>query len=390
VTKNPSNEEHNKEFRLSANNVNWVENLIVLWKWKYFVIIATLLPTLIAGLIFTILLKNYKVFYTYDIELGARDFSIIENAFYSAKNLGKLTEKMNQEELKTYKDKLLQAGRIGKIKKYIHFEIQPSYIMSLISSDNVNVRDLNSVQQEKGTSLTIHIEAKSAKGLTEISLICKENFEQIIPLYLEKKYLIDTICNFKTKLADIENERYPLSLKLEAEKAALEKFKKNTYEITDKLPSEIIVQFNNPDNMQYLPLPYQIQAAETQVINLEKQVEINNDEYKHYTTLLKVTEDIYNKISDLMASNGTFLQLHSFLIDALTKYDENNQRDYLSSYIKRVENKIMITAPLSEQPEVYSVSNGAVKKTAIVCILSLILSIFTSFLLESFPQKATD
>jgi hypothetical protein len=142
--------------------------------------------------------------------------------------------------------------------------------------------------------------------------------------------------------------------------------------------------------MQYLPLPYQIQAAETQVINLEKQVEINNDEYKHYTTLLKVTEDIYNKISDLMASNGTFLQLHSFLIDALTKYDENNQRDYLSSYIKRVENKIMITAPLSEQPEVYSVSNGAVKKTAIVCILSLILSIFTSFLLESFPQKATD
>ena len=70
-----------------------------------------------------------------------------------------------------------------------------------------------------------------------------------------------------------------------------------------------------------------------------------------------------------------------FLTDTLAEYKEDEQQllDYLKAYIKRIENKIANVIPLVEKPNVYSVTKGTVKKSAIVFVIALMMSVFASF-----------
>jgi len=43
--------------------------------------------------------------------------------------------------------------------------------------------------------------------------------------------------------------------------------------------------------------------------------------------------------------------------------------------------------PLVERPNVYLVAKGTVKKSAIVFVIALMLSVFAAFLLEGFKQN---
>ena len=191
-------------------------------------------------------------------------------------------------------------------------------------------------------------------------------------------------------MAAIEEARYISNLKLERKKATLEKLKASGSEDLDKLPSGIVLQFNNvgDSNMPYLPLPYQVQAAETQIINLEEQIRANKEGYDHYAALLKLNEKLFSYANKIMSSNYTLGQFCPFLTDALAEYKDNEQIvDYLNAYIKRIENKIANTIPLVEKPKVYPIAKGTAKKSSIVFVASLMMSVFAAFLLEGLEKN---
>ncbi len=191
-------------------------------------------------------------------------------------------------------------------------------------------------------------------------------------------------------MADIEEARYTLDLELERKKSTLEKLKNSGTEDLSRLPSDIVLQFDNVgDNSAYLPLPYQIQAAKTQLINLEEQIRANKEMYTYYTDLLNLNEKLFSYVKKVMPSYSTFEQFHSFLTNTLAEYNENEQQllDYLNAYIKRIENKIVNVIPLVERPKVYSIAKGTVKKSAIVFAVALMMSVFVAFLLEGLKKS---
>ena len=379
-----------KEANIYEDEINLIDYFLVLWKRKWFVFIASVLPPLVVGLAIFIGPRDYKIAYTYNMEMDEKGFKVLEDTFYSTENLEKLAEKLQASGFNEYTKRIEEVGTNEGLKWSVSFEISPSYFEVIEPSKAENLDELQMFQEATGSLLIMRVGAQSKENIREIASVCRNNFEQIIPLYSEREELNNKIISLKEKMAGIEETRYTLNLELERKKSTLEKLKNSGTEDLSRLPSDIVLQFDNVgDNSAYLPLPYQIQAAETQIINLEEQIRANKENYDYSAHLLKLNEKLFSHVKKVMPSYCTLEQFHSFLTNTLAEYNENEQQllDYLKAYIKRIENKIANVIPLVERPKVYPVAKGTVKKSAIVFAVALMLSMCVAFLLEGFKKS---
>jgi hypothetical protein len=62
---------------------------------------------------------------------------------------------------------------------------------------------------------------------------------------------------------------------------------------------------------------------------------------------------------------------------------EEELMHYLNAYIKKIENAISANTPIVEEPRIYSVPKGSLKKTVIVFVALLMITTFGAFLLEA-------
>ncbi len=405
-SKKQTTDDVREEASIYEDEINLMDYFVVLWKRKWFVFIASVLPPLVVGLAIFIGPRDYKIAYTYNMELDENAFKILENKFYSTENLEKLAEKLQASGFNKYTKRIEEAETNEGLKWSVSFEISPSYFEAIEPSKAKNLDELQKFQEATGSLLIMRVGAQSKENIREIASVCRNNFEQIIPLYSEREELNNKIISFKEEMAGIEETRYTLNLQLERKKSTLEKLKNSGPEGLDELPSNIVLQFNiepskakDPNELQefqnfgnnsaYLPLPYQIQAAETQLINLEEQIRANKEMYTYYTDLLNLNEKLFSYVKKVMPSYSTLEQFHSFLTNTLAEYNENEQQllDYLKAYIKRIENKIANIIPLIERPKVYPLAKGTVKKSAIVFAVALMLSVFAAFLLEGLKKS---
>jgi hypothetical protein len=371
------------------DEIDLMDYFAVLWKRKTFIFLATVLPTMLVGITLYLYPKSYTISYLYNMGLDEKSFRSLENMFYSEENLDKLTESLQKKELNKYALKLTSATTIEGLKNLISFEISPSYFEAIKPSAAKNVEELQKIQQIRGSLLDMSVKGKSDENIRESASVCRENFEQIIPLYWEREGLTAKIISLKGKMADIEEERYLLNLQLNRKISTLEKLKKTGAANTDKLPSDIVVQFNNAGgDSAYLPLAYQIQAAETQIINLEEQVRTNKEMYLYYTDLFKINEKLLGHAKEAIPSNYTLEQFHSFLLATLNEYKDAKSIDYLNAYIKHIENKMANALPLIEKPKIIPVAKGTVKKSGVVFLIAFMIAVITAFLQGCFKKTA--
>jgi hypothetical protein len=75
------------------------------------------------------------------------------------------------------------------------------------------------------------------------------------------------------------------------------------------------------------------------------------------------------------------------LAGLVDRYESKELKDYLSSLIKKIDNRISAGVPITERPRIYAVSKGTVKKSAIVFAISLMISIFAAFLCEGIRKS---
>jgi hypothetical protein len=371
------------------DEVSLIDYFIVLWKRKWFICLASVLPALIVGLAIFIWPRDYTITYTYNMGLDEKAFRVLEDTFYSEENIEKLVKKLQASGLKEYAQKLAKAQTSQGLKKIVSFEVSPAYFESEKPSGAKNIEELLKIQQVRGTLLLMCVKVRYGKNVREIASVFRKNFEEIIPLYSERGDLKQNIMALKEKMAAVEDTRYTLNLQLERKKSTLEELRKLGSEGLDKLSNNIVLQFNDVgDSSTYLPLPYQIQATETQTINLEEQIRANKELYDYYAGLLKLNEKLFNCVEKIMPSNYTLGQFRSFLTDTLVEYKDSRQiTDYLNAYIKRIENKMANTVPLVEKPKVYPVAKGMVKKSGIVFVAAFMLSVFVAFLLEGLTKN---
>ena len=368
--------------------INLTDYFLVLWKRKWFIFLASVLPALAIGLFLFLQPRDSKVSYTYNI--GEKAFKVLEDKFYSMENLEKLVEKLQKGGFGKYANELAETKTAKELKEFISFEISSSSYLEVIrQSEAKDLEELKNIQQVQGILLVMRMEIKAEENIQEIALVCRKNFEQIIPLYSVREELNNKIMSLREQLASIEEERYSSNMQLERKKSTLEKLKNSGSGGTDKLPNDIVLQFGNVGGGAYLPSSYQIQAAETQIINLEEEIVANEEMYRYYGELLNLNEKLFDYIETVMPSYCTLEQFHLFLLDRLAEHNKENPQllDYLKAYTKRVENKMANAVPLIEKPKVCLVEKGTIKKSGIVFAISLTASVFAALFLEGLKKS---
>ncbi len=387
-----------EETNLYEDEVNLIDYFRVLWKQKYFILSATVLPVLFVVTILLLWPRTYKVTYVYDVRddidvpndvqnkisewnLNEKNYQVLLSRFYSEENLSKLKDKFQKNELKKYAEQLNSSH--DELKKLVGFEIVPPFFD--ISRLNItNIDQIDRIKNIEASLLNVTITGKMKEDMYKISSVIQDNIENGMLLYMAKEQLSSYIREYNGKLADIERNKFSLELALKNNNEILAELKKVNAGISDNKQDNIILQFNVGEQSQYLPLSYQIQAAEFKRIELEERIKTNEEKYEYYKELLDLNNRILAELNNKLSGNYSTEQFKSFLTGLTASYEKPQLKDYLSSYIKKIENRISASKPVTENPKIYPVAKGTIKKSGTVFAAALVISIFAAFLREDF------
>jgi len=390
------------------DEIDMIDYIRVFWKRKWFILLGSVIPGLIVGLISFFQPRDYIITYTYDVKdytydvedqfgdqtitnvsnwnLDEKNYKVLLNRFYSEGNLSRIRTRLQREGLNEYAEQISKARGVKDLEELVKFEALPPYIDLSKVKETDPIR-LEQIRQLKALLLNVTIKGSPRKDISKIASVIGDNIENTIPVYSVAEQLNLSIREFKGKMARIEKDRFASQLALKKGNAMLAKLKHIKTETLAKTESDITLQFDVGSRFEYLPIEYQIQTAESRIIQLEETVKDNEEKYKYYKDLLSLNKELLAEAKNKSSSAYMIQQFHSFLIELVKGIEKEQLKDYLNSYVKAVENRIAAGVPITEYPVIYAVSKGIVKKTAIVFAIALMLSVFGAFLLEGLKKS---
>ena len=383
-----------QEKNACEDEINLIDYFLVLWKYKWFVLLGSILPALIVGLALFFTPNRYEITYVYDVrgdvrgdisgwDLNEKNYNIFVSSFYSEENSNKIINKLRENRLNEYAELLSNSnGLLGLVK----FEPSPSYI----NLSKVEITDSEQLEQFRKLTaqlLNVTIVGRFKERLLKIASVVRDDIEEVMPIYSIQREVINTINEYRAKMGNIEKSRFNVELDLKRNKAVFTKLKEIEVGVLDKTEDNVALQFDVGSKSTYLPLGYQIRAAEANIIKLEANIRENAEKYSYYKNLLALNEKLSAELEKSVPSYYTIQQFHSYLTELVASYETKELKDYLASYIKGIENRISVSVPVSENPKMHSISKGTVKKSGLVFVIALMLSAFAAFLSEGLKKN---
>jgi len=405
--------------------INLIDYFRVLWKRKWFILLGSIIPTLIVGLIIFFLPRDYTTTYTYDVKdqfrdrsgdrsgdqsgdqpgdrfrdqfrdqtvvdvsnwnLNEKNYTVLLNRFYSKENLSRILTRLQQASLSEFAESISNTSETKEIEKIVKFEALPPYI-DLSKVKETDPIKLEKIGQLKALLLNMTVTASSQKDISKIASVIRDNLENIVPVYLVAEQLNLSTREFKAKMAGIEKDKFALQLALKKSNSVLAKLKNVKTETLNKTEGDIMLQFDVGGRSEYLPIEYQIQTVESRIIQLEETIKDDENKYGYYKDLLSLNEKLFAEVKNKASSGYAIEQFRLFLLESVKEVEKEELKNYLSSYTKKVENRIAASTPVIENPSIYAVSKGTVKKTTIVFVISVMISVFAAFLLEGIRRS---
>ncbi len=372
--------ENRREQSCNQNNeINLVDYLRIILKRKYFIFSCSVLPALLFGIILFISPKNCKVTYNYDLRQENKELKILLDKLNDFENPNKLIAELEKDEIPARDRKILlesffDSENLNKLAAELKQNGFDEYAREL-SGEKIQTGISN-------TLLTMTVNGKSGEDIEKISSIVRDNFETNLLTYAAKQELSSNISILKTRIADIEGNRFSIELELDNQKTILTKLKNMASADTNKIRDGIVLQFDNAyENRAFLPWEYQARAAEANIIYIEETIKSNLKKTSHCKTLIELNEKLLNDLRK--SAPGNTLEFNSFLINMKGNYQNTEFENYVNSYINELENAISAYTPLIENPKIVFASKSILKKSTIIFILLLIISMFLAFLLEA-------
>lgn len=399
------------------DEINLMDYVLVLWKRKWFIFFASVSPALLVALAIFLGPRDYKTTYTYDVRdqstnpstspftfpftspstspstmevsnwnLNEKNYTILLSRFYSRENLDRIINRLQQAGFNEYAESMSNAREKGQLENLLKFEVSPPFI-DMAETKETDVAKLEAIRSLEAQLLSLTITANSKEDIHEISSVIIDNLETVTPVYLVAELLNRSAREFKARMAGIEKNKFSLQLALRMTNSALAKLKEMDTEALNIVRSDVMLQFDVGGKSEYLPVRYQIQAAESKAIELEETLTDNENRYEYYQDLVDLNEKFLAEVQSEALSGCTMQQFHSYLLDSAKELEKEELKDYVSSYTKDIENRIAVGKAVIENPSIYALPKGTAKKSGMVFVTALMLSVFAAFLLEGFKQN---
>lgn len=390
-----------EESHVYEDEINLMEYFLVIWKHKWFILACSVLPALIVGLSTYMSPRSYVVTYTYDVSddaggyakddvsnwnLNEKNLNILQSRFYSEESLDKIVS--NLQEVKVDEYTWQDNNSSIDISRHVKFTVLPPFVDLF----KVKVTDSDQIEKLRGMEaslLRMTITGKPKEVLKNIALAVRSNFEEVIPLYMIQEQLSADINEFNREMARIECSRFNVELSLKNSAKKLAGLKKIDISSTVNNKSNIVLHFNTSEQSRYLPLSCQIQSLESEIVELNGTISTDESNYKYYEDMSGLITRMVAELNDKLSSgqNNTIALFKSYLIDQINETEKQELKDYLSSYLKRIENRISASAPVSDNPAISPMPKGLARKLSMTFATAFVLSIIASFLLNSINQR---
>lgn len=338
------------------DEIKLIDLCLVLWKRKLFILLATVLPTLCLAGALILGPQKYQTTYVFDVndwQLNEKKLHLLYGQFYSKESLTRIAQKLKPY-ISSLKDQPAFEGR--NLEKRIQLQETGRSSLHLTVTDNSieNARSLGTI---------------ACNTITDFALL---------PIIQEEMY--STLKELNRLLADFERNRFDLQLNLNYTAETLQALKKLSVSTPAASHENITLQLDhNEQQLYYLPLSYQIQAAESKRIELEETIKINNEKYNYYKDLVDLNNKVLLELNTKLSSDYTTDQFLAFLTGLLSSTEKPQLKDYLSSYARTIENKISASKSVSERSKIISLNQGIAKKLSFVFSACLALSMLISF-----------
>ena len=372
-----------------ADEIDLMEYFMLLWRHKYLVVAGSILPTLIIGLVLFSGPRNYKLTYTYsNWELDDKSFEMFLDGFYSGENLDRIIRKLKDKGFEKYAVSIGAAGAGGRksLQGLIHFEVWPPY-MDLSKMTGKDASQMAELRKLTLLLVKMTITAEPKSDVAAIASIIRNNVENTAPLFEIERELIVEVNGYRTKMMRIEENRFGLELSLKTKTNILAQLKDIKVEVPETNETNFTLQFDVGTRSEYLPLAYHIRAAETGIVELKEEARQKEEEYTYYEELMALNEKLLAEIRNSKSSEYTVGYFHSFLGELAGSSEKPEVKDYLDAYIKKLENRMLSRAPVTDTPKTYSLGRGTAKKTGIAFAVFLMISVFAAFLREGVCRR---
>jgi len=353
----------------------------LLWRRRFLILFGSLLPALAVGAVLHFWPSTYTATFVYERPLTESQYNVLLRRFYSSENLEKIADRLGEQGLADYAEKLTHMDAEQSLETLIRFSVSPAYPKRLLTTDPATSELISKFE---APLLHIEITGGSREIVTKVAGVITDNFEKVLPIYDIRNDVQESIRKFTTLAAEIEEKRFALTLDLQQEQAKLEKL-----EALGEAPSEgaggnITIQFTDvQESREFLPLPYQRRAVQSKIIDVQAMLDSDTKKYAYYDGVLKLNDRIFQEIERGIPTYYTVEQFFEFLGGEFLECQKDaSVADYMKSYIRKTQNLVQVNTRAGERPVVYPLPKRMVSRAVLTLVVFLMVTAFAAVALE--------
>ena len=352
----------------------------ILWHQRFLLACGSLLPAIVVAMAIHFWSVKYTTTFVYERPLTESEYNVLMRRFYSSENLGKIVARLRESGIVDYAVKLEQAETEQALQRLIQFRVSPAYPTRLQTTDpNTSER----IGLFKAKLCYIDIAGGSKSDMSAVSDVVTANFENVLPIYDIRNDLLESIQEFKKLAAEIEDNRFTLTVDLQKEKTRLEKLSSLAGAPAGTDPDNLVLQFTEVDeSREFLPLSYQKRAVQSKIIDLQETLSSDEEMYNYYLKVLEVDGRFLGEITKSLLTSYTVQQFLDFLEAQLAACQQVELADYMKSYIRKTQNLTLVNTRAGEKPVVYPVSKHLLKRSVLTLVVLGMMTTFIAVALE--------
>jgi len=359
--------------------------LHLLWMHRFMIAAMSVTPAVAVAALLSLWPPKYTATFVYERQLSESQHTVLLRRFYSQENLDKIIRRLREQKLADYAGRLDKARVRQSFDKLIRFEVAPMYPKRLQTTDPTTSAQISAFQARL---MSVKVIGDSEQQVLKAGAIMTDNVESILPLYDIRNELKESIQRYQTLAAQVEDNRFTLTVNLQMEQAKLQKLKGVDGVATQAPQDNIVLQFTDVKNSsEFLPLANQVLAVQSRIIDLQETLAADTEKYGFYLKVLDLNGRLLKQIEESLLTDYTVQQFMTFLSEQLPACKEDTVADYLKSYIRKTENLIQVNTRAGEKPVVYPVSRGPVKNGVSTFVVFLMIALFTAVLSEYRHQR---
>jgi hypothetical protein len=369
-----------KETSSVGDEIDLSAYLAILWKRRRFIIVCSVLPSLIFALFLVASPSDCRVSYTFDIGLDEEARRISDNQLFGAGDMDILNRKSEED----------HQSDDGSQKLLLQAFHEPENLERLAARLKKNglheyAQDMSEIDinlQASGSSLTLNVVGRPVEEVRRVSSFLGKNFEKVVQMDLVKASLDNSISVVRAMMTDIERNTFAMEFELEKEKAILVRLRELGTVGPNDAPGGIVLHVDGVrESRELLPVAYQIQVVNTGIIEIEETINADRKIYTYCQSVLALNEKLLCEMMNDESSHYKHEQFRSLLNTIAGEYKD--KKDYLASHVRRLNEAVSTKVPVIGGPKVEFIPKGTTKKTTIVFVLLLALTTFSAFLRES-------